>query len=104
MDLGTSTAAPPRGGGINWTLVLVAALSTIPPTLAGVAALVQSARTHDLVNSRTTELVQLEKDKAFADATKKEQAAESDRQLRAQLVDAVKEAARLRDEPRKHRP
>jgi hypothetical protein len=89
------------GGSVNWTLVLVAALAAMPPTIVGVAALLQAVRTHDLVNSRVTELVELEKRKAAADATKIEQAAENERQLKAQLVDAVREAARLRGDPPK---
>jgi hypothetical protein len=82
---------------VNWTVVLVAVLAAMPPTLIALAGLVQAVRTHDLVNSRVTELVELEKRKAAVDATKIEQAAENERQLKAQLVDAVKEAARLRD-------
>jgi len=68
---------------INWTTVLVAFFSCIPPTILAYAAYSKAGETHDIVNSRMTEykasLEQVSKllqDKAAADAT----AAERDRE------------------------
>lgn len=59
-------------GEINWTTVIVAALASLPATLAALAALRQSRQTHLAVNSRLTQLLALTEKAALAEGTRTE--------------------------------
>lgn len=65
---------------IDWQIVIVAAIAATPGTIAGIAAVVVSLRTHKAVNSRMDTLLKLATDKATAEATIAEQDAERGRQ------------------------
>ena len=59
-------------GEINWTTVIVAGLAALPATLVGIAALMQSIKTHKAVNSRLTQLLELTETAARAEGTRVE--------------------------------
>lgn len=65
---------------LNWTIIIAAAIAVLPPTILAIASLYKASETHNLVNSRMTELLEITKKAATADATLKEKAAEKVRQ------------------------
>lgn len=65
---------------LNWTTIIVAFIGSIPATLFSIAILIQSRSTHKLVNSRMSEMLQLNRVAATAMATLAEKDAEQKRQ------------------------
>jgi hypothetical protein len=59
-------------GDINWTTVIVAALASLPATLAALATLRQGVKTHKAVNSRLTQLLALTEKAALAEGSRAE--------------------------------
>jgi len=57
---------------VDWSVVILAFLAAIPPSLVALAALVQAIRTHKAVNSRMTELLEVTKRAAAGDAVAEE--------------------------------
>lgn len=64
---------------LNWTIIIAAIIATTPPTILAIASLKKSYQTHELVNSRMTELLAIAKKESAATATLKEKEAEQDR-------------------------
>ena len=60
--------------------MIVALITSIPPTLFAFAAWRQSGKVHNLINSRMTELLEITKREAAANATLLEKTAERMRQ------------------------
>lgn len=60
--------------------IVLAVLAALPPTLVAWAALQKADETHNLVNSRMTEMLSVVKAAASAEATLKEKADEKARQ------------------------
>lgn len=69
-----------RRDTLTWKAVVIAAIAAVPPTLAALAAFGRADSTHDLVNSRMTEMLTVVKAAATAEATLKEKATEKARQ------------------------
>ena len=44
---------------MDWTVILIALITAVPPTLVAAAAYLQASKTHQAVNSRMTELLEL---------------------------------------------
>lgn len=57
---------------LDWNLIIVALIGGIPPTIIASIALIKVIRTHDLVNSRMSELLRLARAEATADEKKAE--------------------------------
>lgn len=51
---------------IDWTLVITVVVAAIPTTIAALAAVIVSLKTHDTVNSRMTEMKELISTEAYA--------------------------------------
>jgi len=43
---------------ISWQTVILALIASLPPTIAAVAAIIQSVRTHQAVDGRLTQLLE----------------------------------------------
>lgn len=54
---------------MNWDAIIIAAITSVPPTLVAAAAYLQASRTHKAVNSRMTELLEITKAAASSSAT-----------------------------------
>jgi hypothetical protein len=50
-------------------LIVLAIIAAVPPTLVGLASLFQATRTHRIVNSRMTELLELTRKSSEAKGT-----------------------------------
>lgn len=70
-----------RRPAINWTVVLVAALAAIPPSLAALATYIKTNETHDLVNSRMTEMLTVVRQGSADAATLAEKKKQEERKL-----------------------
>lgn len=75
---------------INWNIIIAAVIAATPPTILSVANLVQAQKiqtqgekTHDLVNSKMTELVDSVRAESAATATLKEKKSEQERKDKA---------------------
>lgn len=60
---------------MNWDAIITG----LPATLVAVATLIQSIRTHRVVNSRMTEMIGVTKTASKAEGVVEEKAAEADR-------------------------
>lgn len=65
---------------INWNVILVAVIAAIPPSIVGLAAYNKADQTHQLVNSRMTELLELTRKAAKDEATLAEKKAQTVRE------------------------
>lgn len=61
---------------MNWENIILALLASLPPTLVAIAAFRRQGTTHDLVNSRMTELLEVTRTNAANKATLVEKKAE----------------------------
>jgi len=57
---------------IDWTTIITALIGGLPATIAAVAALIQTVRTHRQINSRMTELLETKELAAHAEGVKDE--------------------------------
>lgn len=74
---------PEKKNGVTWPAVVLAValacIAAIPPTMVAWSALTKAEETHDLVNSRMTQMLELVRKSASAEATLKEKATEKAR-------------------------
>lgn len=54
---------------VDINVIVVAGITALAPTIIALAALVQAIRTHSLVNSRMTQLLELARKEAITAAT-----------------------------------
>ena len=51
---------------MDWTIIVVAAIAAIPPTIFSIATLMQGRRTYETFNSKMDDMLRLTKETAFA--------------------------------------
>ena len=56
----------------NLTLIIIAAIAAIAPTILGIATLVQGIKTHATFNSKMDKLLKLTADSSYAEGKKDE--------------------------------
>ena len=76
---------------MNWDTIIISGIVAIPPTIAAVAALHKATQTHDIVNSRMTEMLALTKKAATDAATLAEKGAQTIREA-DKVVQQIKKA------------
>ena len=64
----------------RFDIILIAVIAATPPTIVATASLIKATQTHDLVNSRMTELLEITKAEATSKATLAEKLAERQRE------------------------
>jgi len=84
---------------MGWETVVLAAITAIPPSIVAAAAFYQAKKTHEAVNSRMTELLEISRKQAADDATLREKRAEHVRKGEA-AVAAVNGQKRPVDAPK----
>lgn len=54
---------------MNFEVIIIAVIAAVPPTVVAYAAVLSYRKTHDLVNSRMTELLEITRQLATSKAT-----------------------------------
>jgi len=57
---------------MNWDSIIIAVIASIPPTIVGIATLIQGLRTHATFNSKMDAMLRLTETAAFAAGEKAE--------------------------------
>ena len=57
---------------MNWEPIIIGVIAALPPSLVGVAALLQAIKAHNAVNSKMDALLELTRKSAFAEGQKEE--------------------------------
>jgi hypothetical protein len=63
---------------VDWTVIIVGALAALPPTLLGLATLIQGIKTHATFNSKMDKLLDLTRQDAYKDGVRDERASQKE--------------------------
>jgi len=57
---------------LDWTSIIIGVVAALPPTLIGIATLIQQVRTHTAFNSKMDAMLELTRRAAFAEGERVE--------------------------------